>query len=197
MEEIGKRIKLLRNTIGMKQIDFAKRVLVSSSYISKIESGKETPSEIFVKLIALEFNISYEWLRNGSGDMDIKKNVHDYFERDSQENKMIPAFLYDFSMAIENLNSPDNNFRALNINGILLEITGILKAELPESKKDLLLEITASYVGELRDFVERLKDIETKSNTWEDVSNYYINATMKSIRNLLEDTLVLYCTNQK
>ena len=197
MKDIGKRVKELRNTLKMKQVDFAKRVLVSSSYISKIESGKESPSEIFVKLISLEFNISYEWLRSGIGGMDIKKNEYDYFERNTQVNKLIPEFLFDFSEAIESLNATDNNFRTLNINGILLEITGILNADLPEPQKDLLLEITASYIGELRDFVERLKDIETKSDTWEDVSNYYISSAMKSIKSLLADTLVLYRTSQK
>ncbi len=42
-----------------------KKVLVSSSYISKVEAGKEIPSDIFLKLISLEFGISYDWLKTG------------------------------------------------------------------------------------------------------------------------------------
>ena len=40
-------------------------MLVSSSYISKVEAGKEIPSDIFLKLISLEFGISYDWLKTG------------------------------------------------------------------------------------------------------------------------------------
>ena len=71
MNTIGSRIKYLRKQIGLKQIDFANRVLVSASYISKVESDKELPSNIFTKLVALEFNISYEWLKDGIGDMQL------------------------------------------------------------------------------------------------------------------------------
>ena len=72
METIGSRIKFIRKKENLRQIDFASRVLVSASYISKVESGKQIPSNIFVKLIALEFNISYEWLKDGKGEADDK-----------------------------------------------------------------------------------------------------------------------------
>ncbi len=57
MEHIGTRVKELRQKEGLKQIDFAKKVLVSSSYISKVEAGKEIPSDIFLK--AYIFRIWY------------------------------------------------------------------------------------------------------------------------------------------
>lgn len=51
------------------QKEFAERVSVSASYISKVESGKEVPTEMLLKLIALDFKVSLEWLRDGTGEM--------------------------------------------------------------------------------------------------------------------------------
>ena len=42
-------------------------MLVSASYISKVESGKEVPSEMFLKLVSLEFGASHDWLISGIG----------------------------------------------------------------------------------------------------------------------------------
>jgi len=45
MEHIGERIKIIRKMYNIKQKEFAERVSVSASYISKVESGKEVPTE--------------------------------------------------------------------------------------------------------------------------------------------------------
>ena len=65
MTFLGERIKKVRKQADLKQSEFAERLLVSASYISKIESGKEIPSDIFIRLISLEFNIPFSWLKNG------------------------------------------------------------------------------------------------------------------------------------
>ena len=57
---------------NIKQKEFAERVSVSASYISKVESGKEIPTDMLLKLIALDFKVSLDWLRNGIGE--IKEN---------------------------------------------------------------------------------------------------------------------------
>ena len=46
MEHIGERIKIIRKMYNIKQKEFAERVSVSASYISKVESGKEVPTNI-------------------------------------------------------------------------------------------------------------------------------------------------------
>lgn len=72
MEHIGERIKTIRKMYNIKQKEFAERVSVSASYISKVESGKEIPTDMLLKLIALDFKVSLDWLRNGIGE--IKEN---------------------------------------------------------------------------------------------------------------------------
>ena len=59
MEHIGERIKIIRKMYNIKQKEFAERVSVSASYISKVESGKEVPTDIvqayshFVSLVTM------------------------------------------------------------------------------------------------------------------------------------------------
>lgn len=69
MTHVGERIKIIRKMNNIKQKEFAERVSVSASYISKVESGKEVPTEMLLKLIALDFKVSLEWLRDGTGEM--------------------------------------------------------------------------------------------------------------------------------
>lgn len=68
------RIKAIRNATGCSQSDFAKKISVSRSAICKIESGENDPSEQTIKLICREFNVNEHWLRDGTGEMFIKKS---------------------------------------------------------------------------------------------------------------------------
>ena len=72
--ELGERIRKVRKDCSITQGKFAERMLVSASYISKIESGKELPSDIFLKLMSLEFDVSLDWLRTGEGTKKININ---------------------------------------------------------------------------------------------------------------------------
>lgn len=69
MEHIGERIKIIRKMYNIKLKEFAERVSVSASYISKVESGKEVPTDMLLKLIALDFKISLDWLKDGIGEI--------------------------------------------------------------------------------------------------------------------------------
>lgn len=52
MENLGKRIKILRIERGILQKDLAKKVGISSNYISLLEGGKRSPSYRTLKKIA-------------------------------------------------------------------------------------------------------------------------------------------------
>lgn len=69
METISNRIKSLRKSEGLTQKEFAKRLLISQSYLSGLENNNEFPTDKLVKLICLEFGVNEDWLINGSGDM--------------------------------------------------------------------------------------------------------------------------------
>ena len=69
MSEIGERLKILRNKIGLKQGEFAKRLEISQGLLSGIENGNESLSVRNIKLICLEFSVNEEWLLIGKGEM--------------------------------------------------------------------------------------------------------------------------------
>ncbi|MBI5840552.1 MAG: helix-turn-helix transcriptional regulator [Chloroflexi bacterium] len=54
---IGKTIKLLRISKGLKQSDLAERIKVSTNYISLIENDKREPSLSFLKELASSLDI--------------------------------------------------------------------------------------------------------------------------------------------
>ena len=56
------RIKLIRKTLGISQRDFGKKIGISDTAVSKLESGERNPSEQTLKSICREFNVDYFWL---------------------------------------------------------------------------------------------------------------------------------------
>lgn len=50
MSGIGSVVKSTRKARGLTQKEFGETMTVSQSYISSIESGKETPTPMFIKL---------------------------------------------------------------------------------------------------------------------------------------------------
>ncbi len=66
---LGERVKIVRKSNKLNQADFAKRLGISQTHVSKIEKNVENPSETLLKLISLEFGISEEWLKNNTGEM--------------------------------------------------------------------------------------------------------------------------------
>lgn len=67
---MGERLKELRKYLGLSREDFAKRLgLKSRGKIENIELGRTNPDEDFLKLICNTYNVSYDWLVNGTGSM--------------------------------------------------------------------------------------------------------------------------------
>nr|DAZ33156.1 MAG TPA: putative zinc finger/helix-turn-helix protein, YgiT family [Caudoviricetes sp.] len=56
----GAQIKEIRQKYRLSQQEFGSRLGVTHAHISKIESGKENPSETLLKLIQYEFNVKTE-----------------------------------------------------------------------------------------------------------------------------------------
>lgn len=52
----GAQIKEIRQKHGLSQQEFGARLGVTHAHISKIESGKENPSETLLRLIRYEFS---------------------------------------------------------------------------------------------------------------------------------------------
>lgn len=57
MINVSERIKKIRQEKGLKQIDLARDLEVSQSYISLVENGKTIPTRRFLKLFCLQYEI--------------------------------------------------------------------------------------------------------------------------------------------
>lgn len=67
MSGIGKRIQEIRKKKNLTQKEFASVIGTTDSYISAIEKKGKIPSEMFVRLVSLKFDIDIEWLITGNG----------------------------------------------------------------------------------------------------------------------------------
>lgn len=63
------RIISLRESLGVNQEEFAKRIGVSRNFISLVETGKRNLSDRTISDICREFNVNETWLRTGEGEM--------------------------------------------------------------------------------------------------------------------------------
>jgi transcriptional regulator with XRE-family HTH domain len=87
IKAVGKRVKTLRETLGISQREFCKLLSLSGGYIAGIEVGLREANDRLVKLIASEFNANKEWLITGKGEMfiDAKKS-------DERTTRLIAVF---------------------------------------------------------------------------------------------------------
>lgn len=69
MATINERIKTLRSTLGMKQVDFANKINRTQAVFSKYESGAIAITDRTIADICREFNVNEQWLRAGEGPM--------------------------------------------------------------------------------------------------------------------------------
>lgn len=67
------RIKKLRQTLGLSQDEFGRRLGVTRGAVTNIELKKVEPKPLFVDLICREFNVSEDWLRTGEGEMFVQR----------------------------------------------------------------------------------------------------------------------------
>lgn len=65
------RLKELRKALGLTQQEFADRLHIKRTNIGNYEVGVSLPTDSVIALICREFNVSEEWLRNGTGEMFI------------------------------------------------------------------------------------------------------------------------------
>ena len=68
---IAGRIREIRKSVSSKmtQADFGKRIGVSREVITSYELSRVVPPEPTLRLICTEFNVDYDWLKYGRGEM--------------------------------------------------------------------------------------------------------------------------------
>ena len=76
MQTIGDRISLVIKRSGLTKTKFAEQLHLSQPFVSGICSGAKQPSDRTIADICREFNVSEAWLRDGIGDMEVKRTMN-------------------------------------------------------------------------------------------------------------------------
>lgn len=70
---IHNRIKLIRNNAKLNQEAFGKKLGITKSSVSLLESGKNNPSDQTIILICEKFRVNRDWLLNGGSHHNMYK----------------------------------------------------------------------------------------------------------------------------
>jgi transcriptional regulator with XRE-family HTH domain len=90
MESQQSRIKFLRKSLKLNQTEFAEKLGITYSTISKIETGSQLTDQN-IRTICLTFGVSEQWLRTGEGDMFIDKTQQNIKELLDIFSRLSPA----------------------------------------------------------------------------------------------------------
>ena len=69
LKNIGIRLKQMRKDMKLTQDQFAAATGYTSTQIYFVESGKVNPSDKFLRRVSEAFDVSFEWLMTGTGEM--------------------------------------------------------------------------------------------------------------------------------
>lgn len=98
-----KRLILLRKTLNITQAALAKKIGVTRFAISNYESGMRNITDRTVRQICAAYNVSYDWLATGQGEMFVSagdspgKAVDSIMQGDNDFAKLVFKCLVQFS----------------------------------------------------------------------------------------------------
>ena len=118
------RIKQLRDSLGISQEEFGKRIGVTGAAVSGYESGRRSVLENIAKSICREFDVDYYWLTEGVGEMKLytansiveelvkekglnensKKIILAYLEMNEQERLVIEKYFLNIAEKLKKEN---------------------------------------------------------------------------------------------
>lgn len=68
MQEIAERITKVIKDKAKTKTEFAEKLNISQSFVSRLASGEKEPSDRTIADICREFSVNEKWLRTGQGD---------------------------------------------------------------------------------------------------------------------------------
>ena len=185
-ETIGARIKHLRkNTFHFSQTYFAAKIDISQAHLSNIENGKDNPSNKLLRVIASEFNVNYEWLKYGVGE------ILNPSESDSPDNQEAIRLRLEHISPLEKTYIEDDVQKLCNYYFASEYSSGPAFLD----SKSTLLHYVFEYVKYLDMEVQRIpvNDIEGKVDEIFGIKDYY----QKRLNQQIEALLNLYLSNGK
>lgn len=97
--ELKDRIHAVRKELKLTQKDFGEKIGVAGNTVTNYEVGRREPMEATIKAICREFNVNYDWLKDGDGDMFevlpeslVDELAHEY-DLDDLDRRIILGYL--------------------------------------------------------------------------------------------------------
>lgn len=95
----GERVREIRKELGLTLEKFGEKLGVKKNAISQLENGRNSLTDQMVKSICREYNVNYDYIMSGEGEMfsDLPQTVLDelccQYDCDSDDRKMIQEYL--------------------------------------------------------------------------------------------------------
>lgn len=96
---MNSRLKDIRKALRLTQKEFAARLGITDSGISRLEKGQNQLTDQLIRAICREYKVNYEYLKNGIGEMfsDVPQTVVDelcaQYDLDEFDRIMIQEYL--------------------------------------------------------------------------------------------------------
>ena len=95
----GERVKEIRKSLDLTLEKFGKSVGVTKQTVSRIENGVNNLTDQMAKAICREYNVSYDYLTSGEGEMfsDLPDTILDelcmQYDLDAYDKKLLEIYL--------------------------------------------------------------------------------------------------------
>lgn len=96
---MNNRVKQVRKSLGISQEAFGKELGVTKTAICGIEAGRRGLTEQMAVSICREFNVNYDWLKDGTGEMfdavpeTLVDELAQEFQLDDLDKRIILGYL--------------------------------------------------------------------------------------------------------
>lgn len=113
------RIKIIRKKEGLTQKEFAHRIGIAQTTLSELERGTRELPERYIKAIVNEFDVNYEYITNGTGDVykvkyfgyeqnvDVKQIANELYNLDDEFKKIVLCVVKTLKDELNELKKPD------------------------------------------------------------------------------------------
>jgi transcriptional regulator with XRE-family HTH domain len=76
-KEVLERLRIARKKLGITQAEFARRIGLTQTSMSMIQSGKSNLTDKNIKLICVTYNINEAWLLTETGGMFVSPSPYE------------------------------------------------------------------------------------------------------------------------
>lgn len=173
---MNERIRELRKMLGISQSEFADTLNLKQNSISLIEVGKRNPSDRTISDICQKFNVSEEWIRNGTGDVFLKtpSSTMEKLKSEFHLDEFAYSFVYEYLKLDNEKRNAVQEFFYNVLNGMDSAEHTEIETMAPKMEKSAVEEAEAEYI----------KKISISAGNTESTALNTIDDIEKGIRNV-------------